>query len=126
MADSPDNNSPSHKFTVPYCGIHSLYAASLAEGVDLPFDKLLLGKYVGCNLGSTLAELEQAATDNGMYAIPAANLSLDVLKRSQYPVILHVRGSITETRRNLSNNIPVEQSGHRPTIGQTSPLDTIN
>jgi rhodanese-related sulfurtransferase len=82
---------------VPYCGIHSLYAAAIAEGVDLPFDKLVLEKYVGCTLGSTLSELGQAATDNGMYALPAANLSLDVLKRSPHPVILHIKGSITDT-----------------------------
>jgi hypothetical protein len=89
---------PDARFMVPYCGIHSLYAAALDEGIDLPFDKLILGKYVGCALGSTLAELESAATENGFYALPVANLDIDVLKQSTHPVLLHVKPTASADR----------------------------
>jgi rhodanese-related sulfurtransferase len=99
QADSASPSiQPDQRLAVPYCGIHSLYAAALDEGVDLSFDKLILGKYVGCALGSTLAELESAATDNGFYALPAANLDFVTLEQSKYPVLLHVKPTVAADR----------------------------
>lgn len=75
----------------PYCGIYSLYGAALSEGVKLDFLRLTNRRYVGCAQGSSLAELERAASDNGLHATAAMNLTSGFLKESPHPVILHVK-----------------------------------
>lgn len=75
----------------PYCGLYSLYAAALHEGLEINFSDLLKPQYIQCPQGSTLANLQQAAVDLGLYAVPAINLTIDVLRHADSPVILHVK-----------------------------------
>jgi rhodanese-related sulfurtransferase len=75
----------------PYCGILSLYAALKAEGLPVEFASLVDAKYVGSERGSTLAELEAAARDHGVFAQGLAGLTGASLRTAEHPIILHVR-----------------------------------
>lgn len=90
-ATQPADRQGIVQVNTPYCGIYSLYAAALVEGHPISFEKMARKEYVGCSLGSSLAELEKAATDDGLYAAPVANLTTSFLWQCPYPVILHVK-----------------------------------
>lgn len=75
----------------PYCGIYSLYAALRVVGVETRFEDLVQKKYVGAKFGSSLAELRQAALENGAHARPVEGLSATTLRAVNTPIILHVR-----------------------------------
>src|SRR2546427_10128931 len=75
----------------PYCGIHCVYAAMVAEGVEAPITQLLNRRYLGCPLGSSFEELEHAASDHGLYARPVTDLSTAALRSLLHPAILFVR-----------------------------------
>lgn len=49
----------------PYCGLVSIYAYARLEELDLPLERIVQKKYVGGPQGSSLADLERAASDNG-------------------------------------------------------------
>jgi len=76
-----------------YCGIYCLYMTMKLFNVDIEPTKLLKPEYIGSHKGSSLAELQKAARDNGLYAVPIEKLTSRELRRSPYPVILHVKSS---------------------------------
>jgi rhodanese-related sulfurtransferase len=75
----------------PYCGIYSLYAAMRSLGMTVRFEDLARAQYVGSLGGSSLAELQRAASDLGAMARPLQDGTALCLRNSVYPVILHVR-----------------------------------
>jgi rhodanese-related sulfurtransferase len=80
-----------------YCGVNSLYAAMRLQGSTVSLDDLAQPKYIGSVQGSTLAQLQQAAQDHAVYAVPMGSLTTDALRVADRPIILHVMGS--ELRR---------------------------
>jgi len=87
--DLPCSNSPSGG----YCGIYCLYMTMKFFDVDIDPTKLLKPEYIGSHKGSSLAELQKAAQAHGLYAAPAEKLTSRELRRTPYPVILHVKSS---------------------------------
>lgn len=85
----PCSKSPSGS----YCGVYCLYMAMKIFDVDIEHRELLKPEYIGSHKGSSLAELQKAAQDNGLYAVPVEKLTSRELRRSPYPVILHVKSS---------------------------------
>ncbi len=99
--DSPASPTPSTTQSIstdpalpPYCGVYCLYAASLLLHHEIPFNHLVKPEYIGCSLGSSLTELEKAAKDHGLYALPAMNLGADFLRQCPHPVVLHAKASL--------------------------------
>src|SRR5258708_6265410 len=87
------NSSPqaTNESSGPYCGIYSLYAALRMQGIQVSFDQLAQGKYVGSPMGSSLRELKQAAEDCGACAQPLEGMSPTTLRAARFPVLLHWR-----------------------------------
>ncbi len=77
-----------------YCGIYSLYAAALREGVDADFTTYLKTSYVHCSKGSSLEDLQLAVKDHGLYSLPMSNMTAEFLPMAGHPVILWVRGQL--------------------------------
>jgi rhodanese-related sulfurtransferase len=75
----------------PYCGIYCLYAAFETLGIEVPFESLLRGEYVGSFQGSSLEELRRAAADHGAHALPLKAMTASSLRAADQPLILHVR-----------------------------------
>lgn len=75
----------------PHCGLYCLYTTMKLAGMNVDIQELIKPEYVGSKKGSSLLELQQAAEDYGMYAEPVAKLTLDGLRESRYPIILHVK-----------------------------------
>ncbi|MFH1616424.1 MAG: rhodanese-like domain-containing protein [Planctomycetota bacterium] len=75
----------------PYCGLYCVYTAFKLAEKDVEFGQLLKPEYIGSSKGSSLAELQGAAKDYGMYAIPLERLSATELRKSPFPIILHVK-----------------------------------
>lgn len=87
-------NRPSIKSpSAGYCGIYCLYMTMKLFDVDIEHRELLKPEYIGSHKGSSLAELQKAAQDNGLYAVPVEKLTSRELRRSSYPVILHVKSA---------------------------------
>ena len=76
-----------------YCGIYCLYMTTKFFDVDIDPQQLLKPEYIGSHKGSSLAELQKAAQDNSLYAVPVEKLTSRELRRSRCPVILHVKSS---------------------------------
>lgn len=74
-----------------YCGVNTLYAASLLLREEGEYSQLVAVKYIGASEGSSIAELVQAAEQLNLVATPVANLTPAVLRSSEYPIVLHVR-----------------------------------
>lgn len=74
-----------------YCGVHSLYAAMSALDVDLDVAELLEPRYVSSFRGSTVADLERAASDHGVHATALQEMTTDMLRDSPAPVLLHAK-----------------------------------
>lgn len=74
-----------------YCGLYSLYAASVALNRPIPFANLLQEKYIGSKKGSSLEELERAALDHGLHCRPMRSMSPSALRSADCPILLHVR-----------------------------------
>jgi len=77
----------------PYCGIYCLYAAMRLDGHELEVQSLMNPRYIGSGKGSTVEELQGAAIDNGMHALPISQLTTDSLRATSYRIILHVKGN---------------------------------
>jgi rhodanese-related sulfurtransferase len=58
---------------------------------EVEFINLVKPEYIGSRLGSSFAELKQAAEDYGLYAAPIGKLTSRELRKCHYPVILHVK-----------------------------------
>jgi rhodanese-related sulfurtransferase len=76
------------------CGLCCLYVGAREEGVKIPFRTLLSLEYLGSERGSTMAQLEKAARDAGLYAEPLQNLSHRALARIGHSAILHVKDDL--------------------------------
>lgn len=77
----------------PHCGLYCLYTAMKLAGQKVDFRELVRPEYLGPRKGSSLAELKQAAKNNGLYAESVAKLNSRVLKESPDSIILHVKSS---------------------------------
>lgn len=87
----PSDGSYTEALPEAYCGVNTLYAASLLlRGVG-DYSQLVTAKYIGAPDGSSIAELVQAAEQLNLVATPVANLTPAVLRSSGYPIVLHVR-----------------------------------
>lgn len=75
----------------PYCGLYCLYTIMVLADVNTDFRQLVKPEYLGSKKGSSLTELKKASLDNGLYAQVVMNLTMQELKASRYPIILHVK-----------------------------------
>lgn len=76
-----------------YCGVYCIYSALKYYGIDVKPEELFKPQYIGSPQGSSLAELKEAAEDNGLFGEPAAKLTAEELRHSPYPVIIHVKSN---------------------------------
>lgn len=81
----------------PYCGVACLYVTMGLHDKTIDFANLIKPEYIGSRKGSSLAELQKAAKDNGLYAEVFGNFSSNELKVSKHPLILHVK-SLPESK----------------------------
>jgi rhodanese-related sulfurtransferase len=81
----------------PLCGLYSLYAGARLLAKPAPFVDLLTGDYISSHRGSSLRDLYRAATDHGLHAQVASNLTTAALRVARYPIILHVKRSLAST-----------------------------
>jgi len=93
--NSPEAASVKPRTHHPHCGLYCLYATMKLSGREIDFVQLVKPEYIGSRKGSSMAELENAAEDNGMYAVPLGKLTSRVLHNCPYPVILHVKSDVT-------------------------------
>jgi rhodanese-related sulfurtransferase len=82
----------------PHCGLYCLYTAMKLAGQKIDFRELVKPEYIGSRKGSSLAELQKAAVDNGLYAVQASKLTAAILRNCPHPVILHVKAQPTSRR----------------------------
>lgn len=79
-----------------YCGLFCLYSIiKTATSKKISFEELIKPEYVGSYLGSSLAELQKAAEDYGLYTIPASKMTSRMLRVCPGLVILHVKSDLT-------------------------------
>jgi rhodanese-related sulfurtransferase len=81
-----------------YCGIHSLYRAASCLGRAIVFQDLLKPKYISSRQGSSLADLIQAARDQGFYVEPLGHMTCIMLSYVDCPVILHVKNDLVHAK----------------------------
>ena len=79
----------------PFCGAFCLYAALRMQGKEADLHDLIVPECIGSPKGSSLFELQRAATDFGLHAETMTHLSTGFLKRYRHPVILHMKSSPT-------------------------------
>lgn len=92
--DAQGAGTSGRKLRTPFCGLYCLYAAMKLSGQEIGFTELLKPEYVGSRKGSSLAELQLAAEDYGMYAVSVNKLTTQGLRSSPYPIILHVKSTM--------------------------------
>jgi rhodanese-related sulfurtransferase len=63
-------------------------------GQKTNFVELLKPKYIGSGKGSSLAELQKAAEDHGLYTKAVVRITSKELSRCDYPIILHMKLSV--------------------------------
>jgi rhodanese-related sulfurtransferase len=76
----------------PYCGVQSLFSASISLGQTLSFSQLLRPRFV-TKQGSTNEQLIQAAQSIGLFATPVQQLGSSSLEFLPCPTILHMKAS---------------------------------
>ena len=81
--------------TLYYCGLYAVYGAAIREGIQLDFVSLLNTKYMACPRGSSMNELQLAAQDHGLHALPMGRMTPQMLRRLTKPVVLHVRADLS-------------------------------
>ena len=81
---------PTEREVKAFCGIRCLYAAALSQGLTFPAADLVKPRYVGSREGSSIEELELAARDHGLHTFAFVNGTIDSLRLTSCPVILHV------------------------------------
>ena len=103
--DADENNSKSLNAASvkrqprhPHCGLYCLYTAMKLAGQETDFRQLVKPEYVGSRKGSSLAELQKAAEDNRLHAVPTVKLTTNVLRNCPHLVILHVKSQPTSAR----------------------------
>jgi len=84
-----------------YCGINSLAAAAKSMGYDADLTTLAADeRFVTLEEGSSLVQLENAATFWGLESIAVDNVNEDFLKTTPHYVILHVKNEPTAPEYN--------------------------
>lgn len=82
----------------PFCGIYCIYCAAKLEGGTADLADLMQDRYVGNRVsGSSITELQFAAADHQLSAVPLENLTISDLQSSHYLLILHVKGNRLST-----------------------------
>ncbi len=106
-SELPDNNETIslpvlHDLEVsgPYCGIYALLACFDIFDLNPPLEELLVPEYVGSFEGSSNVELISAAERYGLFGKSYANLSVQELKSSPNPMILHFRSCYADSQYN--------------------------
>lgn len=74
----------------PYCGVHALYGAANALGVEVRFDELISPKFISSGRGSSATDLQEAAEHIGLRATPLMGLGRTSLYSANKPLCLHV------------------------------------
>lgn len=74
-----------------FCGLYCLYAAGQLTQSEFAFTSLLRPEYIGAAEGSSIAELERAAQDQGLYTAPFDRASLSDLESTSSPIVLYVK-----------------------------------
>ena len=77
-----------------YCGLRCLYTIMKMANKEVEFQELLKHEYIGSSKGSSFLELNKAAEDFGLYMEAVVKITSIDLKRSDYPIILHVKLSM--------------------------------
>jgi rhodanese-related sulfurtransferase len=93
QVEKPVNLPCSESPSSGYCGIYCLYMTMKLFDVGIEYAELIKPEYIGSNKGSSLAELQKAARDKGLYAVPVEKLTSKELRRLPCPVILHVKSA---------------------------------
>jgi len=78
------------------CGLYSMYTILQWFNAGADPKSIIKKEYLSSAHGSTLADLAQAAQDNGLHAVAVKNLSLNSLRSCPFPVICSVRKDVTE------------------------------
>lgn len=84
----------------PLCGLQAVYAAALLLDLDPSFSDLLRPEFVGSDEGSSLAELEKAASSIALHSVSLGNLTTNDLMWSRWPIILHVKTDVASSKFN--------------------------
>ncbi len=95
-ADNPEIPTTSGrevKTRPPYCGLFCLYTSIRLANHEIDFENLVQQEYIGSG-GSSLAQLQKAAEDHGLYAVILTDLTTRILREIPFPTILHVRSRI--------------------------------
>ena len=78
----------------PFCGIYTIYSAKKILGQDAVLRDFYKPKYLSSIKGSTIEDLKNAASDNGLYIKSVKNLAIeDVIRALPNPTILHVKAN---------------------------------
>ena len=109
----------------PYCGIYALTACLSTFGIEPPMSELLIPECVGSIAGSSDSELIQAAEKYGCYGKTYSNMSWEDLKKSNSPMILHVRSSYADQRFNHWIVFLGVDGGYARIVDIPHPLATI-
>ncbi len=75
----------------PHCGLYCLYSLLKLSGRETDYRSLVKPEYFGSREGSSLADLDRAATDHGLHSYIAARLTTRTLRACPCPALLHVR-----------------------------------
>jgi len=89
---TPDARAGRREY-LTHCGLYCLYVTLRIAGKNINYEELVQPEYYGSYRGSSLLELKKAAEDHGLYATPIARLTTRDLRRSPYPMILHVKSA---------------------------------
>jgi rhodanese-related sulfurtransferase len=76
-----------------YCGVCSLFRSLQALGKSVPFESLLREEYISSTRGSTLKDVQQAASDCGVLTKTLQAMTVRMLREVDHPAILHVRNT---------------------------------
>jgi rhodanese-related sulfurtransferase len=85
--------APAGAVSKAYCGIRCLYAAAIAQGLQIDGMDLIRPEYVGSREGSSINELTRAAADHGLHTFPFVDGTIAMLRRTTHPVLLHVEST---------------------------------
>lgn len=83
-----------------YCGLYCLYAAGQLTKREFAFPSLLRREYIGAAEGSSIAELERAAQDHGLYTAAFDHASVSDLESNSNPIVLFVKSNPSDPNPN--------------------------
>ncbi len=108
------------------CGIYSLAGALKVLDVHFRLQNLVDSKYLSNRKGSSIEEICRAAKDFGVYAYPLKKLTLQSLKQSTTPMILHLnRSHYQTTSRHWVLFVGESESGQAMILDPPYPLENV-